>query len=108
MLIGSKRVCILKEPIVPVDELEYVTDVKFDRILECNYVDLGLSKGSIDVLNQTVSILPDSDFALVIDNQVICVFRIDKSMNTRYLRLGQDLDVKSLEIVRDALRKIDF
>lgn len=108
MLIGPKRVCILKEPIVPVDELEYVTDIKFDRILEYNYVDLGLSRGSIKVLNQTVSILSDPDFALVINNEVICVFKIEKSMNTQYLRLGQDLDPKSLEIVRDALRKIDF
>lgn len=108
MLIGPKRVCILKEPIVRVDELEYVTDIKFDPLLDCNYVDLGLSKESVKVLNQTVSILPDAEFALVVDNQVICIFEIQESMDTRYLRLGRDLDIKSLETLRDTLRKIDF
>lgn len=91
-----------------VDELEYVTDIKFDPLLDCNYVDLGLSKESVKVLNQTVSILPDAEFALVVDNQVICIFEIQESMDTRYLRLGRDLDIKSLETLRDTLRKIDF
>lgn len=108
MLIGPKRVCILKEPVVRVDELEYVTDIKFDPLLECNYVDLGLSKESVKVLNQTISILPNAEFALVVDNHVICLFKIQDSMNTRYLRLGQNLDIKSLETLRDTLRKIDF
>ncbi len=35
MLIGVKRVCVLKKPIVSVDELEYVTDILYDPVVQC-------------------------------------------------------------------------
>jgi hypothetical protein len=108
MLIGSRMVCILKQPLVQVAELEYVTDILYDPVIQCNHLNLGLSSESVKTLNQTVGILPKTEFALVVNNHVICIFKIEDSLNTRYLRIGQDLDMKSLVTVYDALKKIDF
>lgn len=108
MLIGSKRVCILKEPIVKIDELEYVTDILYDQLIRCNYIDLGLSAASVNTLNQTNALLPNSEFALVVNDDVICIFKIDGGIKTRYLRIGQDLDIKGLMIVHDALAQVRF
>lgn len=108
MLIGVKRVCILKKPIVSVDELEYVTDILYDPIVEANYIRLGFSSASVLTLNQTVSTLPTVEFAVVVDDDVICVFTIQEKLYDRYIRIGYDLDSKSLMMVRDALKKVQF
>lgn len=108
MLIGGKQVCILKKPIINVDELEYVTDVLYDPAHQYHYVDLGISSTSVNTLNQTISLLPKSEFAIVIDGSVICVFTITDKINTRYIRLGEDLDFKDIIRVRDALKKVKY
>jgi len=108
MLIGTKRVCILEKPIVTVDELEYATDVLYDASRKYHYVDLGISSSSVNILNQTISVLPKSEFALVIDGSVICVFTINERVDKRYIRLGEDLDFKNVIRVRNALRKVKY
>jgi len=108
MLIGVKRVCILKKPIVSVDELEYVTDILYDPIIEANYIKLGFSSASVLTLNQTVSTLPTVEFAVVVDDDVICLFKIQEKLQDRYIKIGYDLDNKSLTMVRDALKKVQF
>lgn len=108
MLIGSKRVCILDEPIVKIDELEYVTDILYDHLIKCNYIDLGWSSASVNILNQTNTLVPKPEFALVVNNDVICIFKIEEGLKTRYLRIGQDLDIKGLMIVHDALAKVQL
>jgi hypothetical protein len=108
MLIGSKRVCVLKKPIVSVDELEYVTDLLYDPIVQCNYIKLGFSSGSVLTLNQTVTTLPAVEFAVVVDDNVICIFKIQEKLQDRFIKIGYDLDNKSLTMVRDALKKVEF
>jgi hypothetical protein len=108
MLIGVKRVCVLKKPIVSVDELEYVTDILYDPIVETNYIKLGFSSASVLTLNQTVSTLPTVEFAVVVDDDVICLFKIQEKLQDRYIKIGYDLDNKSLTMVRDALKKVQF
>ena len=108
MLIGVKRVCVLKKPIVAVDELEYVTDILYDPIVETNYIKLGFSSASVLTLNQTVSTLPTVEFAVVVEDDVICIFTIQEKLQDRYIKIGYDLDSKSLTMVRDALKKVQF
>lgn len=108
MLIGGKKVCVLKKPIVSVDELEYATDILYDPVIECNYVNIGLSPGSVKTLNQTIHTLPKTQFALVVNDDVICIFTIHERLDTRYIKIGTDLDIKSLMIVRDALKKVQY
>jgi hypothetical protein len=105
MLIGNKKICLLKNPLFGIDELEYVTDILYDFELKNNYVEIGLSSESANTLNQTISIMRDVQFALVVNHDIICIFTIHEKMNTRYLRIGMDLDFKSLEFVHDVLKK---
>jgi hypothetical protein len=108
MLVGGKKVCVLKKPIISVEELEYVTDILYDPVLKCNHVNLGLSQGSINTLNQTVTSIPEAEFALVVNDDVIGTFTIREKLVERYLRIGTDLDLKNLEMVRDALKKVQY
>lgn len=103
MLIGGKNVCVLKKPILSIGALEYVTDILYDPKNKSNYVDLGLSSTSVNTLNQTISILPKTQFALVVDSKVVCIFTIHEKMDTRYIRIGKDLDQKNLAVVHDIL-----
>ena len=108
MLIGGKKVCVLKKPIVDVEGLEYVTDILYDPIIKSNHINLGLSSTSVSTLNKTILSLPNAEFALVVDDDVICVFTIYERLTTRYIRIGSDLDIQSLFIVRDKLRKVRY
>ena len=108
MLVGKRKICTSKKPIISIEELEYVTDILYDPTLKLNYINLGLSSKSVTVLNQTVDFLPHSQFALVVENDVICIFTIHESFTDRFLRIGSDLDLKNLTIVHDALKKVRY
>ena len=85
MLIGVKRVCVLKKPIISIDEIEYVTDLLYDPIVQCNYIKLGFSPESVATLNKTASTLPTVEFAIVLDDNVICIFKIKEKLDLRYI-----------------------
>jgi len=105
MLIGGKKVCILSRPIVESDDFEYSTDILYNEVDKINYVNLGLSGQSVNTLNQTIKMLPDAEFALVVDHSVICIFTIRERMDVRHLSIGDDIDTKDLIVVRDVLKK---
>lgn len=103
MLIGGRKVCVLKKPIIQVDEIEYVTDILYDPVLKRNHVNLGLSASSVKTLNRTVSSITKPEFAIVVNNNVIGIFMINEKLTENFLRLGTDLELKDLEAVKDAL-----
>src|SRR3989337_611575 len=107
MLVGTKRICIAKMPIIGTDEIEYVTEILYDPILKLNYINLGLSSKSVSALNETNNFLPDAQFALVVENEVICTFIIHERFSDRFLRIGSDLDANNLALVHDALKKLN-
>ena len=77
-------------------------------LFNANYIKLGFSSASVITLNQTVSTLPTVEFAVVVDDDVICIFKIQEKLDDRYIKIGYDLDNKSLMMVRDALKKVQF
>ena len=105
MLIGGQRICILPRPIVTGDGFAYSTDILYNEEQRFNYVNLGLTSKSVSTLNQTIKMLPDTEFALVVDASVICTFTIHDKMDISYISIGDDLDTKDLMIVRDVLKK---
>jgi hypothetical protein len=108
MLVGGRKICVLRKPIVSLDGLEYVTDILYDPVLKRNHVNLGLSSSSVSTLNQTVSSITKPEFAIVVNNTVIGIFVINERLSENFLRVGTDLDLKDLETVRDALQEIKF
>ena len=106
MLVGTKRICLAKRPIIGTDEIEYVTEILYDPVFKSNYINLGLSSKSVSALNETNTFIPDAQFALVIENEVICTFIIHERFTDRFLRIGSDLDANTLIVVHHALKKL--
>lgn len=106
MLIGGRKVCVLKKPIIDAKEIVYVTDILYDPVLKRNHVNIGLSASSVKTLNRTVSSLTHPEFAIVANNNVIGIFVINEKLTENFLRVGTDLDLKDLEAVKDALEEI--
>jgi hypothetical protein len=105
MIIGSQRICTLTSPIIAGDGFEYSTDILYNEEQKFHHVNLGLTSKSVSTLNQTVKVLPEAEFALVVDGNVICTFTIHDHMDITYLTIGDDLNTKDLTTVRDALKK---
>ncbi len=108
MVIGKSRVCVSKKPIVAIDEIKYITEILYDPKSMVHYIDAGLTSSGIQTLNKTVSSLPKSRFALVVDGEVVCLFSgaADGSINA--IRLGEDARLEDLKTIQQALKKIDL
>lgn len=106
MLIGGRKVCVLRKPIIDAAEIEYVTDILYDPLLKRNHVNIGLSASSVRTLNRTVSSITKPEFAIVVNNNVIGIFVINEKLTENFLRIGTDLELKDLEAVRDALEEL--
>ena len=104
-LIGGKRICTLAKPIVTVSAFEYATDILYSQEKQIHFVNLGITSKGVNILNQTIRVLPGAQFAVVVDNNVICTFTIYERMQTGYISLGEDLTTRNLETVRDALKE---
>lgn len=108
MIIGNQKICISKKPIVATSELTYATDIQYDPKYEMHYIDIGLSPSGARILTQTIESLPDSQFALAINNQVICVFTLNTGFTIRSFRIGNDIQLKDLTVIHDVLKDVKF
>lgn len=108
MIVGKTKVCISKKPIILIEELEYATDIQYDPMHKTHHIDVGISSAGIQTLNKTVSSLPRTKFALVIQDEVICIFFIEQEIGIRSIRIGEDAQLKDLALIRDALKKVEF
>lgn len=108
MIIGNQKVCISKKPIVSGSELTYATDIQYDPKYELHYIDIGLSSAGARTLSQTIESLPESQFALVLNNQVICLFKLNSGFTIRSFRIGNDILLKDLTTIHEALKNVKF
>lgn len=108
MIIGNQKICISKKPIVATSELTYATDIQYDPKYQMHYIDIGLSATGARILSQTIESLPDSQFALALNNQVICVFTLNTGFTIRSFRIGNDIQLKDLTVIHDILKDVKF
>lgn len=108
MTIGNHKICLSKKPIISADHLTYATDVQYDPVYQMHYIDIGLSKAGSITLYQTVESLPDTSFGLVLEGQVICVFKIAASFNVQSFRIGFDIPLKDLNAIHEVLEQVEF
>jgi len=106
MVIDQVKLCISKKPIVMVDEIAYITAIKYDPIIESYYIDIGFSPEAMVTLQQTYTSLPNTQFALVVDSDIICVFTVREEIAVKSIRIGQDAPLKNLQIIREILSKV--
>jgi hypothetical protein len=106
MVIDQAKICISKKPILSADEIASITGIKYDPIIESYYIDIAFSPEGMVTLQQTYTSLPNTQFALVVDNAVVCVFAVREDIAVRSIRIGQDAPLKNLQIIREILSKI--
>ena len=106
MVIDQAKLCISKKPIVMVDEIAYITAIKYDPIIESYYIDIGFSPEAMVTLQRTYTSLPNTQFAFVVDNEIICVFAVKEEIAVKSIRIGQDAPLKNLQIIREILSKV--
>lgn len=107
MVIGKKRVCLSKKPILSQEEIEYSTDIKYDPLFKVHYIEVGVSSLARNTLNKTVTSLPDTKFALVLGGEVICLFLIQHEFAGR-IRVGEDVTLSELKLIEQRLKNIDL
>ena len=105
-VIEQTKLCISKKPILPVEEIASITAIKYDPVIQTYYVDITFTTEGMVTLQRTYTSLPNTKFALVVDNGVICVFSVDEDIALRTIRIGQDIPLKNLQMIRDILSKI--
>jgi hypothetical protein len=106
MVIDQAKLCISKKPILSVDEIASITAIKYDPIIQSYYIDITFTTEGMVTLQRTYTSLPNTKFALVVDNSAICVFSVDEEIALRSIRIGQDIPLKNLQMIRDILSKI--
>jgi hypothetical protein len=106
MVIDQTKLCISKKPIITVDQIDFITPIKYDPVIESYYIDLGFSPTGMVTLNKTYTSLPNTKFALVVDKDIVCIFTVREEMAVKSVRIGQDAPLKDLQIIRDILSKI--
>lgn len=107
MVVGKLRVCLAKKPILPLDQVEYSTDIKYDPVVKGHYLDVGITGYAMSTLNLTVGSLPDAQFALVVDGEVICIFKVDVELPSRSIRIGDDIDLRELKVLDAKLKVVN-
>jgi hypothetical protein len=108
MVVNNQKICISKKPIVAATQLTYATDIQYDPKYQMHYIDIGLSPAGSSILSQTIESLPDTQFALALNDQVICVFKLNQSFTIRSFRIGYDLQLKDLTTIHEVLKNVKF
>lgn len=108
LIVSNQKICISKKPIIPVTQLTYATDIQYDPRYQMHYIDIGLSPAGSSILSQTIESLPDTQFALAINDQVICVFKLPSGFTIRSFRIGNDIQLKDLTTIHDVLKNVKF
>ena len=108
MIVNNQKICISKKPIVAASELTYATDIQYDPRYQMHYIDIGLSKAGSHTLGQMTESLPDTQFALAINNQVICVFKLNAAFTIHSFRIGGDTQLKDLTTIHEVLKNVKF
>ena len=107
-VIGQVKICISKKPIVAIEEIDYVTEIRYEPKIESHYIDIGFSSSAVSTLTRTAASLPSAKFALVVDGDVICLFSLGSQLGLRYVRIGEDAPLKDLTVIHDILRNTKF
>lgn len=101
----KKTYCISKKPILGFSEIEYITDILYDAEVKTNYINVGLSSASVNILNKVYQSMPGSELALVAEEKVLGIFTMEEKILARHMNIGKDLDLNQLKMARSVLNK---
>ncbi len=70
----KKHYCITKEPIVNLNDFEYVGNIKYDAVKQTKQIEIKLSKRAVSKLKLLTEKLPDQKLLLVVKQRVVGSF----------------------------------
>jgi hypothetical protein len=108
MVVGKAKICLSRKPIIKKDALRYATEIRYDPVYKEHYIELGLSSEAGQILFKTVGSLPESQFALALEGDVICIFSLHYPTAPRSIKIGNDVPLRDLNVIHNALNKIQF
>ena len=108
MIVGKTKLCLSKKPIIRKDALSYATDIRYDPVYKEHYIELGLSSEAGQILHKTVGSLPETQFALALEGDVICIFSLRYPTLPRSIKIGTDVPLRDLTVIHNALNKVEF
>jgi len=106
MITGKSKVCVANKPIIDIEAIDYVTDILYDPKSKVHYIDIGITHSGMQTLNKMVQSLPESKFAMVVQNNVICVFAGSQDYAINSIRIGEDAALQDLKLIHEALGKL--
>jgi len=106
MATGKSRLCVTNKPILDIGEIDYVTPIQYDPKYKVYYIDIGITASGMQTLNKMVYSLPDSKFAMVIQDQVICVFAGSQDYEINSIRIGEDAALNDLKHIHQILENL--
>jgi hypothetical protein len=103
---GTKKFCLPKEPVITESDFESVSEVKYDSVRRQQYVLLNLTPNGLKSLKFLIQRLPESELALVIEDQVAGVFDyVDKNVG-RTITITGGASAPDVQWISDRLKKV--
>jgi hypothetical protein len=103
---GTKKYCLPKEPVITESDFESVSEVKYDSLLHQQYILLILTPNGLKSLKFLIERLPESELALVIDDQVAGVFDYVNKNVGRTIPIRGGANAPDVQWISDRLKKV--
>lgn len=87
------------------DEIKSVSDIHYEPKIEAYYTDIKFSTKGIQTLNSAIRSLPQTQFALVSKNEIICIFSVNPETHVDFIRMGMDASLMDLKLVHSSLKE---
>lgn len=103
---GAKPYCLPKEPVITESDFESVSEVKYDDLRHQQYILLNLTPNGFKSLKFLIQRLPESELALVIDDQVAGVFDYVNKNVGRIIQIRGGANAPDVQWISDRLKKV--
>jgi len=106
VLTTSKKVCLANKPIITLDDFESISSLN-DSNTNQIYFDVKLSSDASEILDKLNKNFPNSELALVIENQVFIVFKLNGEQLNRTFRFkGKQSEISDFITMNKKLLKL--
>ena len=103
---GAKKYCLAKEPVIAESDFESVSEVRYDSLHRQQYILLSLTPNGLKSLKFLIQRLPESELALVIEDQVAGIFDyMDKNVG-RTIPIRGGANAPDVQWISDRLKKV--
>lgn len=102
----DEKVCITDQPVVVLEELESISDLEL--LPSRNFVsfDFKMTLQTTAKLQKVFNTMVSSDFAFVIDNEVVFVFQVDETKFNQFISISGSLRAGKVQQIHQRLLEL--